>query len=244
MNNNKYDAFLDRERENIQQATIEANENIDENQAKEVNNKIKIKKKNIFLRIIIIILCLLAASLLTYYGVHYIKNKLSEEETTTTTTTQNRVKLYVDNINKIRKFKNENKMIYLLPMSFKSLVIDINLSNNELIDYRSGTYNIKSDSIDIDLNNDKINYLITNNGIKYEEELKTDESEFKYYINESKEIILIDACINKSFIIKENGTFLIKDYEETLDKIIIDGIEYIKDKDSIINNGKVYTYSS
>lgn len=234
--NNKYDDFLELERENIQKATIEANENIDEKKAKEVNNKIKVHKKNIFVKILIIIICLIVALFLTYYGVNIIKENLKEENTTTTTT-QNRIKLYVDNVNKIRKFKNNNNIIYLLPMSFESKTININIRDMELITYDFGTYNIKSDSIDIKTDEEINSYQINSNGLN--NDYIIDESEFKYYVS-NDEIILIDAYINKCFIINE--TIEVKEYIEYDDKIIIDSLEYIKENENIINNGKVYNY--
>ena len=47
-NNNINNGFINRERENIVKATIDANNSINEEQVKTVNNKIKVKKKNYF----------------------------------------------------------------------------------------------------------------------------------------------------------------------------------------------------
>ena len=77
-NNNINNGFINRERENIVKATIDANNSINEEQVKTVNNKIKVKKKNYFLIALVVIICLALAIYLTYYGVFKIKNKSND----------------------------------------------------------------------------------------------------------------------------------------------------------------------
>ena len=61
--NNQNIPFLDRERENVQEATIEANNNVNEQKVNNVNNRIKVKKKNKFLSFLIILLVLVLLTL-------------------------------------------------------------------------------------------------------------------------------------------------------------------------------------
>ena len=64
------DNFLNRERENIVSATIQANQAIDKTQAKEVNNEFKIKKNNSLVATLIIGIGLIVAVVL---GVGVVK---------------------------------------------------------------------------------------------------------------------------------------------------------------------------
>ena len=153
-NNNINNGFINRERENIVKATIDANNSINEEQVKTVNNKIKVKKKNYFLIAIVVIICLALAVYLTYYGVFKIKNKMDQiTSTTTTITTKENVVLSYLNKDIVKKFKNENSILYILPKSY-GIVIKLDISNNELISSNYGTYNIESEGININLNNE------------------------------------------------------------------------------------------
>ena len=107
--NNQNIPFLDRERENVQEATIEANNNVNEQKVNNVNNRIKVKKKNKFLSFLIILICLILAVSLTYYGVKYITKKMNKitQSTTTTEPASDPAREYITNINKVRKLRSE-----------------------------------------------------------------------------------------------------------------------------------------
>lgn len=245
MNNNNYKVFLDQEREDIQKATIEANESINEEEVKNVNNKIKVKKKNIFFRIIVVVMCLIIASLLTYYGVHFIKNEMEKDNNTTQTTTKvlNHVKTYIDNVNKVRRFKNDEQIIFLLPMAYNNRAIVMNISDKELINSYYGTYNILSDSVEINIDNSNNKYELTKNGIKDTNELLMDDSEYKYYIYNNEELILIDAYTNNSYLIESGKDIISYKYEEKENEIVIGDKSYNKVNDNLVINNKTYILS-
>ena len=162
--NNQNIPFLDRERENVQEATIEANNNVNEQKVNNVNNRIKVKKKNKFLSFLIILICLILAVSLTYYGVKYITKKMNNitQSTTTTEPASDPAREYITNINKVRKLRSEKEIIYLLPAFSNYKVISIDISNKELITNKYGTYNILSDGFEIRYGNDVYNYVYGN----------------------------------------------------------------------------------
>ena len=122
MNNDQNIPFLDRERENIQEATVQANNNVNEQKINDVNNKIKVKKKNRFLSFLIIVICLILAVSLTYYGVKYITKKMNDvtKSTTTTELVSDPIKEYINDINKISK--ETPQLVKLAPAGADCLV--------------------------------------------------------------------------------------------------------------------------
>ena len=192
--NNQNIPFLDRERENVQEATIEANNNVNEQKVNNVNNRIKVKKKNKFLSFLIILICLILAVSLTYYGVKYITKKMNNitQSTTTTEPASDPAREYITDINKVRKLRSEKEIIYLLPAFSNYKVISIDISNKELITNKYGTYNILSDGFEIRYGNDVYNYVLTKKGVINDIDFIIDDSEYKYYTN-NQDIILLNA---------------------------------------------------
>lgn len=230
-NNNINNGFINRERENIVKATIDANNNINEEQVKTVNNKIKVKKKNYFLIALIVIICLALAVYLTYYGVFKIKNKMDQiTSTTTTVTTKENVVLSYLNKDIVKKFKNENSILYILPKSY-GIVIKLDISNNELISSNYGTYNIESEGININLNNENELYKITETGIEGSQSYKLDDSEFKYYEYKDEEI---------SEMVLVNGTLGLESIYMVDTNHLINSYVYLEDKESITLGDKVF----
>lgn len=245
--NNQNIPFLDRERKNIADATIEANNNVNEKKINEVNNKIKVKKKNKFISFLIIVICLLIAGSLTYYGVKYITKKMDKVVNTSTTTTEaiDPTKEYISNINKVRKLKSEKEIIYLLPAFVNYKVISIDISNKELITNKYGTYNILSEGFEIQYGNDFYNYSLTKNGVINDIEFLIDDSEYKYYTNNT-EIILLNASdyYNHAYIIKNDGSVTEDSFTEEESKITIGKNVYTKENDDLVFNGVTYNYIS
>lgn len=230
-NNNINKGFINRERENIVKATIDANSSINEEQVKTVNNKIKVKKKNYFLIALVVIICLALAVYLTYYGVFKIKNKMDKlTSTTTIVTTKENIVLSYLNKDIVKKFKNENSILYILPKSY-GIVIKLNISNNKLISSNYGTYNIESEGININLNNENELYKITETGIEGHQSYKLDDSEFKYYEYKSEEI---------SEMILVNGTLGLESIYMVDTNHLINSYVYLEDKNSITLGDKVF----
>lgn len=247
MNNDQNIPFLDRERENIQEATVQANNNVNEQKINDVNNKIKVKKKNRFLSFLIIVICLFLAVSLTYYGVKYITKKMNDvtKSTTTTELVSDPIKEYINDINKIRKLRSDNEIIYLLPAFSNFKVVSIDISNKELITNKYGTYNILSDGFEIRYGNDVYNYVLTKKGVINDIDFIIDDSEYKYYTN-NQDIILLNASdnYNHAYIIKEDGSVKEENFTEEIDKIVIGNDTYIKNGDDLLFNNVSYIYIS
>ena len=243
--NNEQESFIARERENIIVATNNANKSIDEIKVNDVNNRIKVKKKNPFIKILIIILCLIVAISLTYYGVKYINKKMDEITSTSTTTLKNddSVKTYINNINRVRKLKNDKEIMFLFPANTNNLVVSIDIQTFSLISSTYGTYNIMSDKISILYDNELKDYYFTKNGLKNDEELIIDDSEFKYYTS-ADEIILINASseFQNAYIVTSSNvtsdTFLEDD-----ESITIGDKKFSKKGDDLLYNGITYIHS-
>ena len=225
--NNQNIPFLDRERENVQEATIEANNNVNEQKVNNVNNRIKVKKKNKFLSFLIILICLILAVSLTYYGVKYITKKMNNITQST------------------RKLRSEKEIIYLLPAFSNYKVISIDISNKELITNKYGTYNILSDGFEIRYGNDVYNYVLTKKGVINDIDFIIDDSEYKYYTN-NQDIILLNASdnYNHAYIIKEDGSVKEETFTEEIDKIVIGNDTFIKNGDDLLFNNVSYIYIS
>ena len=118
------DNFLNRERENIVSATIQANQAIDKTQAKEVNNEFKIKKNSSLVATLIIGLGLIVAVVLGLGVVKLMKeaeNYGTQDQTTTTTTKLTAFEQsmqYLTNYSKVRKYQNTSYVLMLSPESF------------------------------------------------------------------------------------------------------------------------------
>lgn len=244
-NNNINNGFINRERENIVKATIEANSNVNEEQVKKVNNKIKVKKKNYFLITLVVIICLTFAVYLTYYGVFKIKNKMDQiTSTTTTITTKENVVLSYLNKDTVKKFKNESSILYILPKSY-GIVIKIDISNNELIRTSYGTYNIESENISINLNNENELYKITETGIEGIQSYKLDDSEFKYYEYKDEkisEMVLVNGTLGleSTYMIDTNHLINSFVYSENKESITLGDKIFKKVGDSLIFDNKTY----
>ena len=82
---------LNRERDNIISASIQANEAIDEKSAAVVNNTIKVKKRNPFISLLIGLFFISIAGVLAYFGFRLLEDYIKKDDakyTTTTTTTK------------------------------------------------------------------------------------------------------------------------------------------------------------
>ena len=104
--------MLNRERANVVNATVMANENIDQKKSTEVNNRYNIKEKSLiqkFLTYVLLVMIVLVFMILAFKGLKKLGDQvIADEETTTTTTTTKSAKEhtidYLDKMTSLRKF--------------------------------------------------------------------------------------------------------------------------------------------
>lgn len=255
------DTMLNRERENIVFATIDANANIDEKKALNVNNQIQHKKVNkfvIFLAVLFAIIVIIVAG----YGIVKITNKAmtyGDEPTTTTTTTklseESKFLTYLNDGSKIRKFQGNSYILVLCPSgldltnSNKDYYILLNTSENGLLNAKYGAYTLNEGVLKLD--NQEI--AIGDNGINYNNDaLKIFDTEMKYYLykdNTRSYLLYINGTLKNEqyFFIDSSTTTTTKigSFVETADSITLnDNTVFAKvNNDLTYNNYTLKMYS-
>lgn len=270
MNNNEFnnsninsqaDTMLNRERENIVAATIDANANIDEKKALDVNNQIKQKKVNKFV-IFLAVLFAVVVMIIAGYGIVKITNKAmtyDDESTTTTTATkltqESRFLNYLNEENKVRKFQGDNYILVLCPSGLDlanagmNYYIFLNISDNGLLNAQYGTYTLNEGVLKLD--NQEItvgdNEIIYNN-----ESLKMYDTEMKYYqykdTTRSYLLFINGTLKNTQYFFIDSSTITktkLGSYVETLDSITLnDNTVFTKvNNDLTYNNYTLKMYS-
>lgn len=210
---------LNRERDNIISATIQANDAINEGEAKVVNNAIKIKKHNPIITFLIALIAISLAGGGAYLGYKLMDDYLVTQEnktTTTTTTTKevNHVSLYTNNRNKVRKYQNDDTILILTPKISGLVDTYIYLKKNAdgILSQEIGTYNINEETLDLIGNNGEHHvFVISNKGLVTDGViLNMYDSEMKYYTytNESTaELLILNATLNSeiAYYVSTNG---------------------------------------
>ena len=264
--NYSQDNFLNRERENIVSATIQANQSINKTEAKEVNNEIKIKKNNNFVSFIFIVLGIAAAIFLSMVSIKFVKEiEVANNPTTTTTTTTKLTNLQIEmnyllDFTKVRKYQNDSYVLILSPESYDLV------SNNKFYmllktgdkalagipEY--GRYEIKDNVLELIGGNiksiKKIN--ITESGLILDNyAMKRFDTEMKSYSfkspNKNKILIINGTLYNEQalYITTDGTTTKYQTYSFVEDQTSIklsDGTTFTKDGMNIINNNETYTY--
>lgn len=251
---NNQDNALNRERDNIISASIQANQAINEKQAKTVNNTIKLKKRNPFVSLLIGVFFIGIAGALTY-GVYLLTSnylKKEEEKYTTTTTTTARVNYfqnYITNFKTLRKFQNENTILLLLPDLAGGLkrYIMVNTSENGIISETYGTYNIVNGELSLVGQDNTYKSLTVGESSLESATLNLDmyDQEIKYYVVNNPEIeqmLIINGTLANEFAcLVNNEVFSFYKYTETYDAITLDnGQVFTKQGNSVINNEVVF----
>lgn len=233
---------LNRERDNIISATIQANNAINERDAKVVNNAIKVKKRNPIVTFLIGLIAVALAGGGAYLGYKLMDDYLKSEEnktTTTTTTTQaiNHVAVYTNNRNKVRKYQNDDTILILTPKisGLLDTYIYLKKNNDGIISQELGSYNISDEVIELIGNNGEHHvYVISNKGLVTDGViLSMYDSEMKYYTytNETTaELLVLNATLNSevAYYVSTNGVNGLFKFTETNDAISLE-------------NGKVFT---
>lgn len=265
LNNNvvqpQADTMLNRERDNIVAATIDANAAIDEKKALDVNNQIKNKKVNkfvIFLAVLFAIIVIVVAG----YGIVKLTNKAmtyGDEPTTTSTTTkqseESKFLGYLNDETKIRKFQGDNYILVLCPSGIdltsanRKYYILLNTSTNGLLNAKYGSYTLNEGVLKLDNQETPIG----DNGITYNNEsLKIYDTEMKYYQykdNTRSYLLFINGTLKNEqyFFVDSSTTTNVKlgTYKETLDSITLnDNTVFAKvNNDVTYNNYTLKMYS-
>lgn len=259
-NLNEASDILNRERENIVSATLQANNAINEKDVKNVNNAIKIKKKNPFMGALVVILCLLIGGvlifLITKYSIKYING--GETSTTSSTTTKfnlhSRVEAYLNDFTRVRKFESRERIIFLLPSNYdlvnnNNYYLSIKRDDNRIISEEYGTYTINED--ELILNEIQEKFVITEGGISLGDTiLNIFDSEYKYYYyNDGLQtnLLLINGTLKAEtslYLTSSNSVtnVSISRYVETLENITLNsGESFIKSGNNVSFNDLILT---
>lgn len=237
--------ILNRERTNIVSATLQANSAINAEDAKVVNNAIKVKKKNPLINALIVIISLIVGGALIFFVLKYSKEFIDkgEEPTTTTTTTRlnmhTKVLNYLTDLSKVRKFETSSRILFLLPGNFdlvNNSLYYFSIDKNEasVINQTYGTYTIVDEALVLD-NNER--FEITEGGISQNDIiLNIYDDEYKYYYSKNEgynSLLLINGTLKC-----ETSLYLTSDTIST--NIIMSGFQ--ENQDSIIlSNGTVFS---
>lgn len=252
-NLNEASDILNRERTNIVSATLQANSAINENEAKVVNNAIKVKKKNPIINALIVLICLVVGGFLIFFVLKYSKEFIDNgEETTTTTTTRmnlhTKVLNYLSDLSKVRKFETSSRIIFLLPEKFDLVnnslyYFSIDKNDSSVINESYGTYTIVEETLILD-NGER--FEITEGGISQNDIiLNIYDDEYKYYYSKSEEynsLLLINGTLRceTSLYLTSNATstnIIISAFEEDDNNIIMsNGVVFNKQDKVIVDN--------
>ena len=259
------DNMLNRERANIVNATVMANENIDQKKSTEVNNRYNIKEKSLiqkFLTYVLLVMIVLVFMILAFKGLKKVGDQvMAEEETTTTVTTTQSAREhtfdYIDNMTSLRKFvgKVSNDLYYVLlllpngvevhsPSTHHFVLVTIK-DGKTITSVQDGTYRMVSGNLEL-ITSDKRS-LVYEIGDKClmsgENKLLIDDDQMKMYeyngSNEGKSLIVSTFSSLSFGILVESDISVTTIYGNTCTEdstqIILDG----KDPFSKIDGNKL-----
>ena len=245
---------LNRERDNIISASIQANQAIDEKSAAVVNNTIKVKKRNPFVSLLIGLFFISIAGILAYFGFRLLEDYIKKDDakyTTTTTTTKevNFFENYTYDETKLRKYQNENSILILFPkMAFNNYrYIYTEKDESGVIKYEEGTYNIQNKTIKLVSSEATSNtFNIGESSLEYgEQQLSMYDQELKYYIKQNQEIesiLIINGTVDNSFAYYyELDNHFFSEFTESLTDITLNnGVIFNKSGNTLNYNENVY----
>lgn len=261
---NNDDTMINRERDNIVSATIQANRAIDKDKAKDVNNQIKVKKFSKTQIILIVILVAIIACISAFLVVKLVNKMVNygvEDKTTTTTTTQSifqKELSYFTNTSIIRKYQDINYILLLSPSNIdlkdnKTFYMYLKYDNTGTLEEESGTYIIEDTKLELTSRNDvKKEFELTEVGLVSKGiTLKKNNGEMKSYKYETdsiKKILIINGTVNNELGLwikstKDNTTYELGKIEENDTSIIFATTNiFSKSGENIINNNETYQY--
>lgn len=199
-------------------------------------------KKNGFLNALIVFIFVLTSLVLLFFLTKYAIKYFSDSDTSTTTTNitlsnmNNRVANYLNDVSRVRKFENKERILLILPSNYdlvdnKNYYLEINRNDNGLLNTHYGTYTLKNNTLTIDENQEQ--FSITEGGISSTTGfLNIFDSEYKYYyFNDNVESYLL---IINSTLKSEVGLFLSSSKDGT--KVITSS--FVENQTSITFNSK------
>lgn len=264
------DTMLNRERDNIVSATIQANDSVDESKIKVVNNRIQVEKKNKTFNAMIVITVIMVVIVVTIGGLMLVKNLMNygdeEPQDNIKVTEENRFLNYVNNRDIVRKFQYNGEYKYD-GRFYKELILLISPIGYDLKDnnsyfmlimndgensyVESGIYEfdnntIKAGRYHFDIKNDVINSR------EFKVDLKMRNTEMKYYKHDEdtvKEILIINGTTKseQALYIASNNVitnvyhgFFMEDANSIK---LNNGTTFIKNGVNVVLNGKEFTYN-
>lgn len=256
---NNDDTMINRERDNIVSATIQANEAIDKDKAKDVNNQIKIKKfSKLQLTLLVVVVLIVAIILATLVVSGANKIMTFDEKTTTTTTTQSifeRELAYLNRTSTIRKYQNEEYILLLSPTGIdlkdnNAYYMYLNYSENGVITEEIGTYTINQGKVVLSSNmNTTKEFELKEEGLvsntltlaKFDSEMKY----YKYRNDTTSKILIINGTLKNERALwiqstQAGTTIEIGTAVETDTNITVGNNTFTKKEMNIINNNEEY----
>lgn len=255
---NQNDNMLNRERDNIVSATIQANQAINTNQARDVNNAIKVKKHNPIISFIIVITLFALAGFLSYLGYRLISKYITTSDakyttTTTTTTKANPFPKYVYNREIARKFQNDNMVLILAPTQkdFSYRYILFTKNDAGIIHKEEGAYDLKNSSLGLNSTDGNYRLFTVNDNYLFCDgiELEMADTEMKYYQYQddaSSKLLLINGAIKYELAYYyDGGVHGLHSYTEDATSITLDnGMVFSKQGFTVENNGFTFEMGS
>lgn len=265
VNNN--DNMLNRERDNIVSATIQANRAIDKEKARNVNDSIKVKKMNPIIMFFAVSAVIIVAALLSLVVLQGVKKAMTfDDVTTTTTTTTKQTELskqlaYLNDFNIVRKYQSEKQVLLLTPKSYdlsnnKYFYMLIGLGEKASTSIEFGTYYVKGDVVKLEEHNAKIirELSVVDEGLSLNNEvMKKFDTEMKYYQykgDNEAELLLINGTLYNEHAMyitstKTGTKYNVYKFEETKEYIKLeDGTLFTKDGMNVKKENKTYNFTS
>jgi len=209
------DTILGRERSNIVNATIQANQNIDEKQALRINNKYQVAEEKTQMQKFLIgtgaVMAVLVGLILIFKVIKFIgdtavppESKTTTVEATTTLSPLQRSMAYANSTNRIRRYSSQNQILFLLQAGKFTdddkngvfILADISQDN---VSIHKGTYNVVTSTIQLNENKVIYKYSVVDAGVSTgNNTLRIDDNEYKVYAND-KEMLIVNGTMDHNF---------------------------------------------
>ena len=235
------DTILGRERSNIVNATIQANQNIDEKQAQRINNKYQVAEEKTQMQKFLIgvgaVMAVLVGLILIFKLIKFVgdstvapEDKTTTVETTTALSPYQRAVGYANSTGKIRRYSSSNQVLFLLQYgkftgdSNSGVFILANISQDNVA-INKGTYNIVTNTIQLKENNTVFRYNVVDDGLSSGNAiLNIDDNEYKIYAND-KEMLIVNGTMDHNFGVYINESV---DNSKTIYGNSVETRDYIK----------------
>lgn len=259
--NNQKDTMLNRERENIVNASNEANRNIDEEKATIVNNAIKEEKNNTSKDIIKVVVIIVIILVIAIIGV-ILSKKLMESSKVKDNSIEEKItkpfmETYLENNNTVKKFEGNSSFNYNNTTYSKAILLlaPSNISKTYMLIYINdtsnyteyGTYTINRNKLVLKSNNNTLSELeIKDKNITSFIDLKVMDSEmksYKYSDSSNKKMLIINATLNGEYALYiDNDTTLVEKFVESPTNITVGNKVFTKNGNNIMIDNYTLLY--